>query len=109
MISSPYKAVWLVALFDLPTDTREARRAYADFRKSLVKNGFRMLQYSVYARYCNGEEKAEVHRQRIKASLPPDGEVRIMTLTDIQFGKMQIYHGKMRKRPEKAPRQIEMF
>lgn len=109
MAVSPYQAVWLVALFDLPTDTPEARRAYTDFRKQLLKNGFSMLQYSVYARYCPSEEKAEVHRGRIKKVLPPDGEVRLMSLTDIQYGKMKVYHGKTRKAPEKAPEQFEMF
>lgn len=106
---SPYQAVWLIALFDLPTDTPEARRAYTDFRKRLLKSGFTMLQYSVYARYCPGEEKAKVHRKRIQQALPPDGEVRVMSLTDVQFGKMKVFHGKTRQAPEKVPDQIEMF
>lgn len=109
MAISPYQAVWFIALFDLPTDTPKARRAYTDFRKQLLKNGFSMLQYSVYARYCPGEEKAMVHRKRIKQALPPDGEVRVMSLTDVQYGKMEIFHGKSRGAPEKAPSQIEMF
>lgn len=109
MAISPYQAVWLVTLFDLPTDTPEARRAYTDFRKALLKDGFSMLQYSVYARYCPSEEKAKVHRRRIKRAVPDDGEVRIMSLTDVQYGKMQIFHGKLRKNAETAPAQIEMF
>ena len=109
MAVSPYQAVWLIALFDLPTDTPEARRAYTDFRKNLLNNGFSMLQYSVYGRYCASEEKAKVHRRRIKSFLPDDGEVRVMSITDVQYGKMKIFHGKLRKAPEKAPAQVEMF
>ncbi len=109
MAISPYQSVWLVTLFDLPTDTPDARRAYADFRKMLLSNGFSMLQYSVYARYCASEEKAKVQRKRIKQNMPEDGEVRIMSITDVQFGKMQVFHGKQRKPTEKAPNQIEMF
>lgn len=109
MAVSPYQAVWLIALFDLPTDTPEARKCYTDFRKVLLRNGFSMLQYSVYARYCPSEEKAKVHRRRIRLKLPPDGEVRIMSLTDVQYGKMQVYNGKTRGAPEKAPQQVEMF
>ena len=86
MAGSPYQAVWLVALFDLPTDTPEARKAYGDFRKGLLKDGFTMMQYSVYGRYCASEEKAKVHRRRISVNLPPDGEVRVVTLTDVQYG-----------------------
>jgi CRISPR-associated protein Cas2 len=109
MAISPYQAVWLVALFDLPTDTPEARKRYTEFRKHLLENGFQMIQYSVYARYCPGEDRAQVYRRRIKLNLPSDGEVRIITLTDIQYGKMQVFHGKNRKAPESAPKQIEMF
>lgn len=109
MAQSPYLAVWLIALFDLPTDTPEARKAYTGFRKFLLSEGFDMLQYSVYARYCSGEDKAKGIRRKVKQSLPPDGEVRVMTLTDTQYGKMQIYHGKLRKPPTKAPGQVEMF
>ncbi|GAB4196403.1 MAG: CRISPR-associated endonuclease Cas2 [Wenzhouxiangellaceae bacterium] len=106
---SAYQAVWIIALFDLPTDSRSARRAYTQFRSQLLDNGFDMLQYSVYARYCPSEEKAKVFHRKIKGFLPPDGEVRLMSLTDIQFGKMKVYHGKIRQAPEKAPEQVEMF
>ena len=106
---SPYQAVWLFALFDLPTDTQSARRAYTRFRKKLLQNGFTMLQYSVYARYCPSEERANVFRGKIRHALPGDGEVRLISITDIQYGKMQIYHGKRRKAPESAPEQVEMF
>ena len=68
-----------------------------------------MLQFSVYARYCASEEASQVHRKRISGALPPDGEVRLMTLTDRQFGKMQVFHGKKRREPEHAPQQLELF
>ena len=109
MAISPYKAVWLIALFDLPTDTAQARRAYTGFRNKLLDNGFGMMQYSVYSRYCPNEEKAQLHRRRIKSFLPDDGEVRIMTLTDTQYAKMKIYYGRMRRASESAPGQVEMF
>ncbi len=106
---SPYQAVWLITLFDLPTDTKAARKAASGFRMHLLKNGFTMLQYSVYGRYCPSEEKAQVHRGRIKQALPNDGEVRIITLTDVQFGKMKIFQGKSRGEIEKVPEQISLF
>ncbi|HHT9133449.1 MAG TPA: CRISPR-associated endonuclease Cas2, partial [Candidatus Avalokitesvara rifleensis] len=48
---SEYRAMWLFAMFDLPVDTKKARREYTRFRKALLTEGFTMLQYSVYARY----------------------------------------------------------
>ena len=96
-------------MFDLPTDTKQARRDYTVFRKQLLKSGFSQMQYSVYIRHCPSRENAEVHIARIKAHLPPDGEVRIITITDKQFERMLIFLGKMRKQPEAAPKQMELF
>ena len=109
MSLSADRGMWLLAMFDLPVDGRTARREYARFRKSLLRDGFTMLQFSVYARYCANEDASQIHRQRIKAALPADGHVRVATLTDHQFGKMEVYLGKKRREPEKRPMQLEFF
>jgi CRISPR-associated protein Cas2 len=101
--------MWLVAMFDLPVDTREARRAYADFVKFLKKDGFTRTQYSVYSRHVPSKENALVHIGRIKANLPPDGEVRVVSVTDKQFERMSVFWGKIRKSPEKPPCQLQIF
>jgi CRISPR-associated protein Cas2 len=106
---SAYRFMWVVVLFDLPVDTPKARRAYAQFRKSLLKDGFTMLQYSVYARHSSSEENAQVHISRVEGRVPDDGEVRILTITDKQFERMRIFWGKMRKLPAKQPKQLEFF
>jgi CRISPR-associated protein Cas2 len=101
--------MWVVVLFDLPVDTKTARRAYARFRKKLVQDGFTMLQYSVYGRHCPSEENAGVHTQRVETAIPPDGEVRVLTVTDKQFERMRVFWGKRRRPPENAPKQLEFF
>ncbi len=109
MIISGYRAVWIFAMFDLPTDTKKARKDYTYFRKNLLKDGFTMVQYSVYTRHCASEENADVHYKRVKSFLPPDGEVRLLTITAKQLERMQIFWGKMRKPPPPPPRQLELF
>ncbi|MCA9225705.1 MAG: CRISPR-associated endonuclease Cas2 [Planctomycetales bacterium] len=109
MFINGYRCMWILAMFDLPTDTKRARKAYASFRKSLIEDGFTMMQYSVYARHCPSKENAEVHVERIKRNLPPDGEVRVMAITDKQFERMMIFWGKTRQRPEPTPCQLELF
>ena len=109
MIESGYRAVWILVMFDLPTDTGKARKDYTHFRKMLLKDGFTMIQYSVYVRHCASEENADVHYQRVKDFLPPDGEVRILTITDKQFERMRIFWGKLRKPTPPAPKQLELF
>ena len=106
---SGYKAMWVVAMFDLPVDTKAARKAYAEFRKALIKDGFTMMQFSVYVRHCASEENAEVHEKRVKATLPPDGEVRVIRVTDKQYERMCVYWGKKRKAVEETPQQLALF
>lgn len=101
--------MWIFTMFDLPTDTKAARKAYHDFRSSLLDDGFTMLQFSVYARHCASEENAEVHENRVKLFLPPDGEVRLLTVTDKQFERMKVFYGKTKEPTEKAPEQISFF
>lgn len=109
MLINGYRTMWVMAMFDLPVDSREARRNYTRFRKLLEKDGFQRLQFSVYARPCASRENAEVHQQRIGGQVPPDGEVRLLVFTDKQFERMRIFWGKLRKSPERAPKQLNLF
>ncbi|GMW00125.1 MAG: hypothetical protein AMXMBFR84_12630 [Candidatus Hydrogenedentota bacterium] len=106
---SGYKGMWLFALFDLPVTTKDARRKYAQFRNELLKDGFQMMQFSVYARYCPSEEAAKVHRKRVRLALPPEGHVRLLAVTDKQFAKMEIFIGKKRRVAEEPPEQMQFF
>jgi CRISPR-associated protein Cas2 len=106
---SGYRCMWVLAMFDLPVDTKEARRAYTDFRKALIKDGFTRMQFSVYIRHCASEENADVHEKRVSAALPDDGEVRVLRITDKQYERMRVFLGKMRTQAETPPRQLELF
>ncbi|MEW6202936.1 MAG: CRISPR-associated endonuclease Cas2 [bacterium] len=101
--------MWLFAMFDLPVDTKDARRQYTRFRKHLLDEGFIMIQFSVYARYCPSEEHAAAYRKHARDALPPDGEVRLLSVTDKQFGKMEVYLGEERQEPEEPPKQLMLF
>jgi len=109
MSFSGYRSMWLFAMFDLPVVTDEARKKYNQFRKFLLKEGFMMLQFSVYARYCGSEERSEGFRRRLRKVIPPEGQVRLLTVTDYQFGKMEVYCGKKQVPAEKPPEQIMLF
>jgi len=106
---SEYRSMWVLAMFDLPVDTKKARRAYAQFRKALLKDGFARMQFSVYSRHCASEENAAVHLERVQRILPPDGEVRVLTVTDKQFERMRVFLGKVRKQPAPPPPQMGLF
>ena len=106
---SGYQTVWLLAMFDLPVNDKAARRKYTQFRNLLLDNGFWQMQYSVYARCCDSEATATTHRDKIVRKLPDDGHVRLLMVTDRQFGKMEVFIGKSRETPEPKPQQLQLF
>lgn len=108
---SEYRIMWLFVFFDLPTETKEDRQAYADFRKRLQGDGFTMMQFSVYVRHCSSSESADVHTRRVQAILPENGQISILRVTDKQFGNMQSFVGpkKKKRKEEVMPLQLSFF
>ena len=101
--------MWMVVMFDLPTDTAEDRKRYAKFRGLLLKDGFTMLQFSVYGRHCASDENAEVHEKRVVSGLPEKGNIRILKVTEKQFARMKTFYGKAPKKTEEPPLQLSFF
>ncbi len=104
-----YRIMWVLVHFDLPTETKKDRKAYASFRKQIIKDGFQMFQFSMYIRHCASKENAEVHVKRVKAILPSKGHIGILVITDKQFGMMEIFRGKEFIKVPETVQQLEMF
>ncbi len=104
-----YRIMWMMVFFDLPTDTKKDRRHAARFRKDLIKDGFTMMQFSVYVRHCSSSENTEVHRKRVLGAIPPMGSVNILTVTDKQFGRMEIFYNTKPQEEMSLPQQLELF
>lgn len=68
-----------------------------------------MVQYSVYTKFCSSRESGEKYYRHIKAVLPPEGEVRIMMITDKQFEEMAVFYGLEKKEVENKPEQLLLF
>jgi CRISPR-associated protein Cas2 len=83
----------MLVFFDLPVVTRAERRAYTHFRRFLLNDGFDMIQFSVYGRILNGRDAENKHMQRVIANLPPEGSVRVLTVTEKQFASMKLLVG----------------
>ena len=84
--------MWVLVLFDLPTETKKQRRTAGLFRKDLLKDGFTMFQFSIYLRFCPSQENADVLIQRTKKSLPSEGKVGILAITDRQWARMELFY-----------------
>ncbi len=104
-----YRIMWLFVFFDLPTETKKDRRNASGFRNQLLKDGFNMMQYSVYMRHCASSESADVHEKRVQRLLPPLGKVSILRITYKQFGNIQNFWGKSEVPKEPLPTQLELF
>lgn len=104
-----FRIMWVIAMFDLPVDSAKRKKAYTRFRKALLRDGFTMLQYSVYARFCGSSDTAQTYTSHVQQALPAEGQVRILQITDNQFGKMQVFVGKKREKTEEGPMQLEFF
>lgn len=101
--------MWVLVLFDLPTETKKERKVYSKFRKDLIQDGFTMFQFSIYLRHCPSRENAEVHIKRVKNMLPEKGQIGILSITDKQFGSMELFYGKKEKEVHTPYQQLELF
>lgn len=106
---SEYRIMWILVFFDLPTETKKDKKAYALFGKNLQKDGFTMFQMSIYVRHCASMENAEVHIKRVKSFLPEFGHVAIMCITDKQFGNIKVFYGTKPMVPNAPGQQLELF
>lgn len=88
-----YRFMRLLVFFDLPTETADDRRNYRRFRKTLIKNGFIMLQESVYCRMFITPSAEKAAMDVIRRNKPPDGTVQMLSVTEKQFAKMEYIVG----------------
>ena len=112
MDTEGFKMGWLLVTFDLPVTTKDARKASHDFREWLKGDGFAMVQWSVYARSCVTFARQQTHMDRLRAHLPPEGNVRAIFVTRSQWERSFVMHGPANpngERPEGLPRQILLW
>lgn len=108
-VASKYRMAWVLVFFDLPVGTPEERKAAANFRKDLVRDGYIMVQYSVYARPCGSADRVETQVRRLKPKIPPKGEVRSLIISDAQWGRMLVMRSQQKVESEKQPEQMMFF
>ena len=111
MDTEKFKMGWLVVAFDLPTGTKAQRKAAHDFREWLKDDGYQMIQFSVYARACVTLARQITHVERVKGNLPPEGSVRVIFVTRVQWERSFVIHGApaSEESPEEMPEQIQLW
>lgn len=87
----------IIVFFDLPVKTKQQRREYSDFRRGLIKNGFTMMQFSVYSRTVLDYDDAARYERIVERIVPKIGAVRMMTVTEKQYASIKILAGERLK------------
>lgn len=90
---SGFRFMRVLVFFDLPTLTNEDRKNYRNFRKTLMKNGFVMMQESVYCRMITSPSVERSVKFIVNKNKPPAGLVQLLTVTEKQFAKMEYIVG----------------
>ncbi len=83
----------LILFFDLPVDTAIQRKEYRLFRRFLIKDGYLMLQESVYAKLVVNDGAAGASIMRLRKHRPPEGLVQVLKVTEKQFSTMDYITG----------------
>ena len=86
----------ILVFFDLPVETTEDRRNYTRFRKLLIKNGFIMLQESVYCKLLTTPTVEQSIKHLLEQNKPPEGVVQSLMVTEKQFSKMEYFVGEFK-------------
>jgi len=106
---SGYRIMWILVMFDLPTDTKPQRKAATAFRNFLLDEGFERSQFSVYARFVNGKEAFQTRVKRIERHLPDKGDIQILNFTDRQYRDIVHFSDQGRRAARRIPEQLALF
>ena len=84
-----YRFMRILVFFDLPTETAKDRKNYSQFRKFLIKEGFIMMQESVYAKLVLNNSITNSIKNKISKNKPQKGIVQMLIITEKQFNSME--------------------
>ena len=83
----------VIVFFDLPITTIQGIRAYTKFRRFLLKDGFIMMQESVYSKLAQNQLAANALISHIRKNSPDEGLIQILTVTEKQYSNMEMIIG----------------
>ena len=90
---SKYKQLRIIIFYDLPMVETQEIKEYTRFRKTLHQLGFYQLQFSIYVKVVRTESGYKAVLNKLGSSIPPNGHIRIMKITEKQYDNMVILRG----------------
>ncbi len=104
-----YKLMWMMVMFDLPTETKKQRQIAAQFRTFLQQNGFEKIQWSVYVQFTGTFESSQKYINAVKNNCPSVGDINILLFTDKQFSNIIHISNRDAGKLKEIPAQFELF
>ena len=89
----------LIVFFDLPMETAEQQKGYRLFRKNLIKEGYIMMQKSVYSKMVLDGQSAKSAISRLRKIKPKAGLVQVVQITEKQYCSIVDIVGKSSDNP----------
>ena len=83
----------IIIFFDLPTLTTQNRKEYIFFRRTLLEEGFIMMQESVYTKLAMNRGLVDLIANRLKKKMPQMGLVQMLVVTEKQFSSVTNFIG----------------
>ena len=83
----------VIVFFDLPVETAAERRAYNRFRKHLIRNGFIMMQESVYSKLALNMNAVAAVMESVRREKPEKGLIQMLIVTEKQYARMEYVLG----------------
>ena len=78
-----------LVFFDLPMTTARERKIYTKFRKALIKDGFVMVQESIYSKLFLNLASAQAGKERVRYYAPNKGSVKVLIITERQYASIE--------------------
>lgn len=97
MITSKYRDMRILLFFDMPTKSEKDKKEYQKFKKFLNQDGYLMMQFSVYSRFCRNYAAVDKHMKRLSKNKPKNGDIRILTITEKQYHSMIFLAGELKE------------
>ena len=108
-MSMAYRFMRLLVFFDLPMVSKTDLKNYTRFRKFLIKEGFVMMQESVYVKLLLNGTMANLMLERLKKQVPTKGVIQTMLITEKQFCDMEFLVGNKKSIVEDSDKRLVTF
>ena len=83
----------VLVLFDMPVSSSAERKAYTHFRKFLIRNGFVMMQESVYSKIVPNVSVAKAVMNKVRREGTGKGLIQMMMITEKQYAQIELVAG----------------